>query len=289
MRHFHRRLPAALLLSSLCLGVSSSVCLAHSALQTPLQTSDASGKMDTKQREALERIIHDTDKTAEERIAAGIALLKDEIAHPSPPAVGPFFGEPIDNASRARNAVVTDLRYAVGDTPSVLRQIRDQTTDRNIRDYLTLALGHTDAQDTIPDLLRIFHTAPDVHTRASALYALSLQTQKPERIADWPRVASGTPWRPLPATTQQSILEAFLAGLQDTFVFYNNECTAFAREEDRLYSPVAQTSREALRLMGYTVRETKLFYVVTKEGRTIRSVPRPQFDQLYKRLAEPGP
>ncbi|HZP81379.1 MAG TPA: hypothetical protein VFB21_07060 [Chthonomonadaceae bacterium] len=215
----------------------------------------------------LRPIVDDHSIPPAERIARGVAYLKEELASPSPESWG-LAGGPIDTGY-IQEVIVGVLAFPGVEAPKALRQQRDNATDKRMKDRLTISLGLAGAQDTIPDILRIARTDPEGAVRTTALRALTELATPPSPTEVPLRYLPGQVYHPLNAKAVQAMTEGFLSSLQDTYKRY----TGVNKEQATPYYPAQFYSKLGLRLLGYQVETTKQGWrIFNSKGQLVREV-----------------
>jgi hypothetical protein len=280
MRRYTPFLSAAFALTSLCLFTSASFAQ-DSQEEAPLE-SVAERTVVHVPRIVLEETLRDYTRPVDIRLAAGLSLLKAEMASPTPPIMG-HWREPIDKSSQVKRDIIFGLGYAGSKNPALLRQQRDAATDTKLRDYLTVALAYTKAQDTIPDLIRIFRTSSEPHIRIGTLDALTRLSHPSPPETDTPVDVSKSPWASFSEETKKAIFDVYLEGLKDPHVLFFTGCDQVTAENyKRFFHPlVADASSHGLQALGYTVLECQEYFLVLEGGRTKISIKRPPLDARY--------
>ena len=112
--------------------------------------------------------------STQQRLVREINSLRHEIQSPTPTREGGMIAGTC--SSLVQSALIVAMSEDAAHDTTLLRQQRDMLTgphDPVLRDRLTVALGLTGVQDTIPGLLRIARTDPFVGARTAALEALA--------------------------------------------------------------------------------------------------------------------
>ncbi len=225
-----------------------------------------------------------TTATAEQRIARGVAFLREELANPSPPRWG-IGGGPIDSGY-VQQVILGALRFPGAEAPAVLRAYRDRETDPRVKDRITIALARTGAQDTIPELVRILAKEPEGSIRYEAMIALAAFTRPPAATDVPRRVRPGETWKPLSADTRTAVASALLKSLDDPFRRFKGAVV----NNDDVYYPLHEEAGRGLSRLGYTVQEVAEGDVVAGwrvfdvQGRQVRTV---KLEQPFRK-ARPG-
>lgn len=173
------------------------------------------------------------------RVDACLALLKSEMANPSPVAFNQISGGPTDTGDRQgqiMGAVWTFRDGAIG-RESTRNAVRARLravprTDRAMRDRLAIILGYAGDKTVVPTLVQILVNSPDGFIRHAAAHALR-----------WEESTSSIP-----------ALRYALA--TDTYarVRFGESCANPILDQKKMfYSPVREAAAEALRAMGQSV------------------------------------
>ncbi len=123
-----------------------------------------------------EKIIIDQAERADKLVS----YLKEEIASPSPPRMGPG-GGPIDSGY-IQGAIIHALGLVV--TPELIKNALDKETDKDIRDKLTVALGLAGDKNTLKSLIEILkgHTEGSVRLYAARALANFSDTESVDAL-----------------------------------------------------------------------------------------------------------
>jgi|GEM_PF-2480616 len=176
--------------------------------------------------------------TPAERAEKCLSLLKEEMANPSRSVMGTG-GGPIDTGY-VQNVIIGSFIHS--SAPNVSEQecleVRDwansalkREEDKNVRDRLTLVLGHTGDKSVVPQLVEILQNHPEGFMRFEAAMAL-YATNDPSSVPALKRALNSDTYA---RVRTGGCLEAPLSG------------------EQMVYSPVRAAAARALTRLGVTV------------------------------------
>jgi len=221
----------------------------------------------------LAGVIDGNQTSAPNRIQLGIDYLIEEMAHPSQTRWGAGGGA-IDTGS-IRQSIIGAIAFPGAEMPSVLRCKRDMTSNELLRNYLTIALAETGAQDTISGLLKITTTESSGAIRLQAITALA-QFMWPPAKTDVPkRLRDGETWHAIDSATARRITAILVNSLNDPYKGYQG----LHDSEGASYYPIIEHARATLKRLGYRIVEVSKegeisgWHVFDKNGHWIKDVP----------------